>query len=204
MRERIARLEDHRPTPERGSRPSPRPRVSVAEYHAMLALGALDEHDLELIDGRVLGRPLDTDRHHRCLLHAERLLVAAIGDDAVARLRAPVVLGDYSVPVPDLTLVRPRVDSYADSYPRAGDVLCVIEAADATLFADLKIKGALYAQHGIPEYWVIDVTDCEVIRLAQPDEGWYRYRGHLDLSLPQAVPGLPDRILDFSTLFPGT
>jgi Uma2 family endonuclease len=170
----------------------------------MLALGALSDDDLELIDGRVIGRSLDTDRHDERLRRCERLLAAGICSDALIRMRAPLVLGDYSVPVPDLALVRPRADLYADSYPRAGDVLCVIEVADATLFFDLKIKGALYAQHDIPEYWVIDVTDCEVIRLAQPDEGWYRYRDHLDLSAPLAIPGLPDRILDLSTLFPAT
>ncbi len=40
---------------------------------------------------------------------------------------------------------------------RGGDVLLVVEVAYSSLDYDLKVKSVVYAQHGVREYWVVDV-----------------------------------------------
>ena len=43
--------------------------------------------------------------------------------------------------------------------PRAEDVLLVVEIAVSSLAYDRDVKAQLYAQHGIPEYWLIDANE---------------------------------------------
>jgi Uma2 family endonuclease len=49
----------------------------------------------------------------------------------------------------------------------------VIEIADATLQSDLGRKAALYARHGVREYWVIDVNGRTVHQLSSPTDRAY-------------------------------
>ncbi|MEB3231461.1 MAG: Uma2 family endonuclease [Leptolyngbyaceae bacterium] len=44
-----------------------------------------------------------------------------------------------------------------------GKVLSVNQVADTTLAYDLDAKRQLYAQAGIPEYWVIDITKQQLV-----------------------------------------
>jgi Uma2 family endonuclease len=71
-------------------------------------------------------------------------------------------LSDDSEPEPDIALVRPRPEGYADRHPGPHDTLLVIEVADATLPLDRKVKVPLYAQAGIAECWIVDL-EADVI-----------------------------------------
>jgi Uma2 family endonuclease len=51
-----------------------------------------------------------------------------------------------------------RRGDYQTRIPEAGDVLLLIEIADRTLASDRTTKLALYARHGIAEYWIVDVA----------------------------------------------
>jgi Uma2 family endonuclease len=44
----------------------------------------------------------------------------------------------------------------------------VIEVADTSLRNDLGRKRKVYAQEGVPEYWVIDVRDRVIYQMADP------------------------------------
>jgi Uma2 family endonuclease len=59
--------------------------------------------------------------------------------------------------VGNVVLLRPRAD-YAQLIPEPSDVLLVVEISDTTLRFDQTTKLALYARHGIEEYWVVDVA----------------------------------------------
>jgi Uma2 family endonuclease len=41
---------------------------------------------------------------------------------------------------------------------RGGDALLVVEVADTSLRYDLNTKAPIYAEHGVPEYWVINAA----------------------------------------------
>ena len=64
-------------------------------------------------------------------------------------------LSDDTYMVPDL-LVHAHATQTYDLRPIDG--LLLIEIADLNLDYDLKTKAALYAAHGVPEYWVINAV----------------------------------------------
>ena len=58
-------------------------------------------------------------------------------------------------------------------------MLLIVEVADTTLAFDTTTKASLYARHGIPEVWVLDVQDRAI--LAFRDAGARDYRSRLRL-----------------------
>jgi Uma2 family endonuclease len=82
-------------------------------------------------------------------------------------------LGDYSVPQPDLILLKPRADFYSGQIPTAPDVLLLVEISASSLAFDQGIKRALYFRHGVAEYWVIDIPGKRIHVYREPtDEGY--------------------------------
>jgi Uma2 family endonuclease len=68
-------------------------------------------------------------------------------------------------------LLVPQGDDYASGKPRPGDVLLLVEVADSSLDYDRDVKGPLYAENGIVEYWIANVIDrsLEVYRDPRAD-----------------------------------
>jgi len=56
---------------------------------------------------------------------------------------------------------------------RGGDALLVVEVAETSLAYDLKTKATLYAAHGVPEYWVINVATLVTTVHTQPSGNTY-------------------------------
>jgi Uma2 family endonuclease len=50
----------------------------------------------------------------------------------------------------------------------------LIEVADSSLAFDQGAKLSLYARHGVPEYWVIDVQNERLLAYGQPSDGAYQ------------------------------
>jgi Uma2 family endonuclease len=66
-------------------------------------------------------------------------------------------------------------------YPRTfkpqlsgGDVTLLIEVSDDSLPRDLGLKAAIYADHGVRDYWVVDVAARRVIVHRDPTDEGYR------------------------------
>jgi Uma2 family endonuclease len=164
-------------------------RFNVHEYHRMAAAGILTEDDpVELIDGAIIEMPPISARHATCIVRLTRRLTSQAGDLAEIRVRLPVRLNDHCEPEPDLSLVRPRADSYIDSHPGPCDVLLAIEVANASVRFDRLVKAAIYARAGIPEYWLVYLARARIDVHREPVDGRYRtvqiFRRGERLSLP--------------------
>jgi len=137
--------------------------LSVSEYHLMGEVGIFAPGErVELIEGEIIDMPPIGSTHSGIVDHMTRLLVQAVCDKAIVRVQNPVVLSDLSEPEPDFALLKPRNNFYKDATPSARDVLLLIEVSDSTLRYDRDIKAPLYARHGIPETWIIDVANAQV------------------------------------------
>lgn len=76
----------------------------------------------------------------------------------VLGVRRPIGLNDNSELQPDLSLHKPPAERYVNQHPAASDILLIVEVSESSLRYDREIKLPLYARHGIPEFWLIDVT----------------------------------------------
>jgi Uma2 family endonuclease len=98
-------------------------------------------------------------------------------------------------------LLRRRLDFYRSSHPEPGDVLLIVEVAESSLRYGREIKIRLYAKHGIPEVWLIDLQHNRLSRCSKPVEGVYQ---EVVISAPLTkvtLVLLPDVTLNLSSLF---
>jgi Uma2 family endonuclease len=159
----------------------PRPhRLTVHDYHRMAEVGLLSPGDrTELIEGEIVDMPPIGSSHASVVTVLTRQLMRAIDDTVEIRVQQPVRFMPRSEPQPDLALVRRTADAYRQGHPTAKDVLLLIEVSDSTLRYDLDTKSRLYAKHGIPEYWVVDLVNRRIVRHQASDGSAYEQRNEL-------------------------
>jgi len=148
----------------------PRFRWTVDQYRKMIECGVLsDSHDVELIRGEIIPKMSKGDLHAWCIKVLIRLFGGLSTGQATLSVQDPIYLAD-SAPEPDFALFRYRDDSYKHAGPRAADALLVIEVADSSVDYDREVKGSLYAENEIAEYWIVNLVDhcLEVHRQPQP------------------------------------
>lgn len=167
---------------------------TVDEYYRMAEAGILGEGDrVELLDGRIVEMSPIGSRHAACVGRLTRLMAAVPEERALLRVQSPVRLGKLSEPQPDLCLLKPRADYYADGHPGPDDVLLLVEVADTSLSFDRDKKLPLYNRARIGEVWLFDLREGQVQVYRQPSgEGYLfsRTAGPDDMLTPRALPGL--------------
>ncbi len=175
--------------------------LTVDEYHRAVYAGTLYEDDpVELIEGRLVLRQPIGSRHASTVARLDRLLSRAVGDRAVVWVGNPVRLPTHSEPQPDLMLLKPRDDDYAQALPSAADALLLVEVSDSTLYFDRRVKVPLYARHGIAEVWLVDLEHRRLVAFTQPAADGYRVERTLDSGVV-AAELLPQAQLSVEELF---
>ena len=148
---------------------------NVDEYQRMLEAGILSEDDhVELIDGEIIKMSPIGSRHVACVNRLNATLNRKIGEQVIISIQNPVRLDNYSEPEPDIALLKPREDFYAQSLPTPADVLLIIEVADASVNLDRRVKLPLYARAGIPEVWLVNLPEDRVESHSEPVNGAYQ------------------------------
>ncbi len=178
-----------------------RRRISVDDYHRMAEVGLLpSDAKVELIEGEIIDMAPMGSRHHAAILRLGRLLQWAVTDKAIVSTQLPIRLNPQNEPEPDLALLKPRDDFYARALPTGADCLLVIEVADTTLPYDVRIKTPLYARHGVPEVWVLDLSGGLLRRFTAPQDGAYSEASATRQPGVVALPGLPGCSIDLTGL----
>ena len=177
----------------------PRWRWTTAELVRLTELGAFTAEDrFELIGGEIV--PMSpVGRRHEVLAEMieEHFRSKASADVRIVNERQ-FNLADDTYCKPDI-FVRPAA---IRSYDVRGDaVLLVVEVSASSLAFDLSTKAALYARHGVREYWVIDAATLvtSVHRGPGPD-GYAEKRAFAatDMLTPVLVPALAVRLADLT------
>ncbi len=167
---------------------------SVEQYHEMIAHGIFKEDEpIEFIRGEVVRKLPIGNLHAATVNRLNRFLSKRIQDDAMLSIQNPIWIGN-SEPEPDVAILVYREDLYASRRPNAEDVLLLIEVADSSLAYDRDVKGSVYAEAGLPEYWIVNQNQStvEVYLDPQPDGRFATMitaRGG-DVLTPQKVSGL--------------
>lgn len=179
-----------------------RHRLDVTDYYRMAEAGILGEDDrCELIEGEIIDMAPIGSGHSASVRRLNRWLEFAAGQRAIVSVLSPIRLNRLNEPQPDIALLRYREDFYRDAHPGPEDVLLIIEVADSSARYDREIKLPLYARHGIPEVWIVDLRQRRVDIHRQPDGA--AYREARTASGPDSVSSLalPECRVDVSTLF---
>ena len=150
-------------------------RFNVTEYYQMAEAGILKPDDrVELIEGEIIKMSPIGSPHAACVSRLVRFLPRAIGETAILSVKNPVRLDDFSEPVPDIALPKPRQDYYAARQPLPADALLVVEVADRSLLKDRNIKVPLYARAGITEVWLVNIPKETIEVYSESHNGKYR------------------------------
>jgi len=150
-------------------------RLGVDAYHQMIDNGIFDQDDrVELIEGELRAMPPIKPDHAGKTNRLNRLLNLRVGDQALVTVQNPLTLPPHSEPEPDLMLLRPRDDFYERANPTPKDTLLVIEICDSSLRYDQEVKVPLYAAHGVPEVWLVDLQHRRLEIYREPGTDGYR------------------------------
>jgi len=149
------------------------------EYDQLIALGAFQDEKIELLDGVLVPMSPIGPPHSSTVQKLTLLLVRALGDRTAIRPGLPLAALEHSEPEPDL-VVAPLSD-YDTAHPGEADL--VIEVADSSLKQDRGIKRRIYAECGVPEYWIVNLVDRRIEVYTDPEGKTYRseayyVRGH--------------------------
>lgn len=180
---------------------APPHRFTREDYHAIAEAGILGEDDrVELIAGEIITQmPIGTV-HAGTVKRLNQLFTHLVRGRCIVSVQDPVALDPFSEPQPDLALLRPRPDFCANAHPEPGDVLLIVEVADTTLAFDREEKIPLYAAVGIPEVWLVDLSDKSVHVFRLPVQGAYTEMTRHRAGASIAIQGLPDASLAVSDL----
>lgn len=144
---------------------------TVGEFHRMGEAGIFSEDDrVELLDGEIVEMTPIGSRHAATVARLTALFACA-GNRAIVWVQNPIRLDEHCEPQPDVALLKPRPDFYAAAHPGPADVLLVVEVAETSVAADRAVKVPLYARHGVPEMWLVDLEGgcLELYREPSPD-----------------------------------
>ena len=144
------------------------------EYEKLVDLGVFEDEPIELLYGMLVAMsPIGTPHCSAVQVLTEQLILKLAGR-ASLRPQLPYAAGDYSEPEPDL-LVVPR-GLYRTEHPSVA--LLAIEVSESSLKKDRGLKARLYAECGVPEYWVVNLVDGRIEVMTEPQGGRYAQVKH--------------------------
>jgi Uma2 family endonuclease len=166
--------------------------VAIDEFERLWEDGVFPpDARLELIRGEIVEVTPIGDRHFLCVMFLGDLL-ADLRPKGISSLQGPLRLPlQESVPQPDAVVFRRRSD-FKKRPPRGKDALLVVEVSDSTLAYDRDVKMRLYAEVGIPEAWLVDLSSERILVYRRPSpEGYQEVRayGRGESISPKEFPG---------------
>jgi Uma2 family endonuclease len=182
----------------------PRQRIHVDEYYRMAEVGLLAPNArVELIEGEIIDRVPIGPAHAARVAYLDQMLQEALGRRVTIRVQNPLRLNSYSEVEPDIVIVSERSDNYAYKHPCPTDTLLVIEVSDSSLTQDKRVKVPLFAQHGVPEVWIVNVRKEQVEICRDVKNGKYENITSIKRTMPLTIQLLPDIQLNLPKLFDG-
>jgi Uma2 family endonuclease len=139
----------------------------VAEYEAIARAGVLTEDDnVELLEGWIVPKMTKHPPHDGTIDVLHYLLSKMLPKGWYPRVQNVVVTED-SEPEPDIAVVRGEPGDYRENHPQGSDVGLIIEVAESTVARDRR-KARIYAQAGVPQYWIVNLDERQIETFAQP------------------------------------
>lgn len=173
----------------------PRPLLRL-EYERLAASGAFEGEHVELLRGQIVTMTPQDAAHINLTARIGSMLVRQLGGEYLVLQQSALALWSHSMPEPDIAVV-----PYGRLTEHADRAFLVIEVAETSLRKDLHIKAPLYAEAGIPTYWVVDRPNAVVHVLTRPTGGRYHESAVLRAGEVLRVEGLPSIAIAIADMF---
>ena len=148
-------------------------RWTLEEYEQMVRSGVFGPNQhVELIEGEVIDMVPQNEPHAVALSLIDNALRGIFTTGYVLRPQSPLALGASSQPEPDLAVVNGAPRDFIESHPRTA--VLVVEISDSSLNHDRTSKLGLYARHGIPHFWIVNLVDGVLETYGDPVSGGYQ------------------------------
>ncbi len=146
-------------------------RISRIEYEQMVKAGILAEDErVELLRGVIVSMSPPSWNHDYTIEWLNERFVLALQGLHGVRPQLGFAADEWSLPQPDLAVV--RKDPTRREHPT--DALLLVEVSLSSLRKDRKVKQVIYAENGVPEYWIVDVEARAIEVYTDPAPGGYR------------------------------
>ena len=146
--------------------------LTVEDYHRMIEAGILTEDDrVELLDGALFEMSPEGPSHAEVVARLNRWLVRGLPDDSqIVRTGSPITLRPLSEPQPDFAVVDASESTW-HAHPERAHLL--VEVSKTSLRKDRVRKARIYAEHGVPRYWIVDLVHlCVLVHTDPGPEGY--------------------------------
>lgn len=156
-------------------------KLRIEDYELLATSGSIGAHPrTELIDGRIFAVSLQYRPHGFVkdeLAHCLRRALEQLGLVLAVATEQSVVIPPHNEPLPDIIVT--SEPQGAGGIPNAS-VALIVEVSTMTLAFDLGEKAQIYAEAGVPEYWVADVDAGVIHQHWAPCGSGYAERREID------------------------
>ena len=144
-------------------------RIGLKRFERMVTAGVFaDDQAVFLWEGRLV-RKMTADHAHFItvsLLYQSLLAMLAPGWTVIQE--QPVAIDEFSLPEPDLAIIRGSLRDYLKRRPNALDLGLLVEVADSSLPQDSQVKLRIYAQARLPYYWIVNIPERRIEAYESP------------------------------------
>jgi Uma2 family endonuclease len=148
---------------------------TVEEFQRICDAGIFPpDSRFELIRGEIIQMPNPSRRHSGRVNKLNRVFTSRLAESVIVSIQNEMFLDAMSGPKPDVVICKPLEELFGPFEPTPDDVLLLVEISDTSLRYDTRIKAPLYAQAGIPEYWLLNIPDDVLEVRTDPAAGEYR------------------------------
>ena len=181
-----------------------KPRKFTAEEYLCMVEADIfaPKERVELIDGEVLVMAPMGPEHFSGIMAYTQAFRRFPVEWFCLLVQAPLWLGEYMTPEPDLALLKFRADNYWGIRPGPADTLLVIEVAKSSLAYDREVKAHIYGRAGVPETWVLNLPEDCIERFTAPGPQGYARHEILRRGDKVRPIALPDMELAVDELLP--
>jgi len=165
------------------------------EYELLIEQGAFVDEPIELLRGVLVEMSPQGPTHSNLVAWLVQRFCGVLAFERFdVRGHSPYIASDDSMPEPDVSISRRK-----NSIAHPDRALLLIEVSGSSLRKDRGIKTEIYAEAGVPEYWIVNIKTREVEVLTRPTATGYARRGVMragDILRPLNVPGGALRVSD--------
>lgn len=166
---------------------------TLDDYHSMIDSGLLDGRSVELLNGVIVEMSPEGEAHAYLSHEAAKYLGHLLGEQAAIRQGKSITIpSSDSEPEPDLAVVQPLGRESLRHHPYPANIFWLIEFSQSSLAKDLEEKRKTYTLAAIPEYWVVNLQERQLVIFRHPHHGDYQSTLHLHTGTlsPLAFPTL--------------